>query len=104
MGASVRNDVSNQGTKQSSIITSTGIPLILKIKVTVINFKVKPTLSTLRSLKFVTGLLNVFESKQEHISENQIIITQTEKSILIKNASQKKRDHPVTFQLQFNPY
>lgn len=63
MGASVRNDVSNQGTKQSSIITSTGILLILKIKVTVINFKVKATLSTLRSLKFVTGLLNVFESK-----------------------------------------
>ena len=75
MGASVRNDVTNQGTKQSSITTSTGIPLILKIKVTVINFKVKATLSTLRSLKFVTGLLNVFESKQEHFSENQIIIT-----------------------------
>jgi len=63
MGASVLYDVTNQGTSQSSMITSTGICLILKIKVTVINFKVKATLSTLRSLKFVTGLLNVFESK-----------------------------------------
>lgn len=63
MGASVLYDVTNQGTSQSSMITSTGIPLILKIKVTVINFKVKATLSTLNGLKFVTGLLNVFESK-----------------------------------------
>ena len=63
MGASVWNDVTNQRTRQSSLITSTGIPLILKIKATVTNFDVKPTLSTLNGLKFVTGLLNVFESK-----------------------------------------
>ena len=52
--------------KSINTITSTEILLISKIKATVTNFKVKPTLTTLKSLKLVTGLLNVFESKQEH--------------------------------------
>lgn len=52
--------------KSINTITSTEILLISKIKATVTNFKVKPTLTTLKNLKLVTGLLNVFESKQEH--------------------------------------
>ena len=52
--------------KSINTITSTETLLISKIKATVTNFKVKATLTTLKELKLVTGLLNVFESKQEH--------------------------------------